>query len=342
MSRRSPFKVAPADGSSPADRAPRGVEMKTPPTYDDTWHDGPLGILRRWRVLTFVAFLLVVGAIWLKYGNAPTAIAPQNAVAHFQDADGAFTFTGAATQRAILAFVVLALGLLVATVMRAGRGRGWLGLLICLLALIAVRQEPKMLHAAMALVACGVLGGALFVRREERTRFGSRALIIGLTLVIGVLAMPFGSRHDEHLLSAKTTTPGAYISPGLLVATELFSPPAGLEDDIAEGIHPLVSHILSQWPWVIAMALAILGLIAAAGVRGRVVATLASLLLWMLVIGVCASIGIDAHLHQMRSDVGAGWSAPDAIGEAVRKSYIAFVLPLAAAIAELGRIRHRL
>ena len=114
--------------------------LATPEPTPPDWDRGPLSFLRCPRSTYVLALVFALLALWLRfdptYGAKTLGVGDASkghALAWFTDADGAFAWTGSPAQREAVSWLVLALGLGLVVLLKAGRTRGVLAVFLAAL-----------------------------------------------------------------------------------------------------------------------------------------------------------------------------------------------------------------
>ncbi|MEZ6009308.1 MAG: hypothetical protein R3F05_16315 [Planctomycetota bacterium] len=301
--------------------------LATPEPTPPDWDRGPLSFLRCPRSTYVLALVFALLALWLRfdptYGAKTLGVGDASkghALAWFTDADGAFAWTGSPAQREAVSWLVLALGLGLVVLLKAGRTRGVLAVFLAALGALFVTSPTVGSLTGLALAAGSALvAGALRVARAARGDGTWRVLAAGFAVLIAAL----------------------FVAPGHEETTIGYQPPVLAAVDALLAGGDLGGTLLAQGPQLLGALMAILALFGLLGISSRWLADLGALVLVLFV-----GVGIA---HAM-VDGAAGSAPPEALdgfaaslhhlGSWLRADLVALGLVLAAGVSEASRRGH--
>lgn len=211
---------------------------------------------------------------------------------------------------------VLALLLLVAALLRPGRGRGIFVLTVIAIALCAFPPQTNRALVAFGGLLVGLLAAGIWVQARRPAR---GLVVAGLCLVLGYLFAPL-----PPMQQGSEPAPDIYASMAHLV----MSPPDGA--DVGD-------LLLTPFAWGTGTAalLAVLGLLSLLGLRGRWSAGLGIILVVLFVLAQAILRFRDGYT-QPSYGLEPFQAAVGFLGAMLGENNLALVLPLVAAIRDCG------
>lgn len=308
-------------------RAADERRLATPEPTPPDWDRGPLAFLRCSRSTYVLAFVFALLALWLRfdptYGAKALGVGDASkghALAWFTDEDGAFAWTGSAAQREAVSWLVLALGLGLLALLKAGRARGVLAVFLAALGALFVTSPTVGGLTGLALaVGAALVAGALRVARAARGDGTWRVLAAGFAVLVAAL----------------------FVAPGHEETTIGYQPPVFAAVDAVLAGGDLGATLLARGPLLLGAVMAVLALFGLLGISSRWLADVGALVLVLFV-----GVGIaDAMV-----DGAAGGAPPEALtgfgaslhqlGSWLRADLVALGLVLASGVGEASRRGH--
>lgn len=298
-----------------------------------------LGWLTSSTVFYLLAFVLTTGLALAMFNPHWGAVAEAWPHQVFE-VDGAFAWTPTAARAATLFVAIVAL--VIALLWRPGRTRGAIALLGTGVALVAFEPAPTELATWILPLATATVGGALLVRGGGRTR--QAVLLVGLAILATDLFMPWSETRvmDAHLEPGYHSTATVQIHQLIHPDENLlhFLPETGGDEGERRPVEGYLRILIITLPHTAALVMLLLGLIALAGLAGRWVPWVVGPLLILLTL-LPAWLFYDAgHALPMRPEGVVDWQMGLRHWATIwPQRAIAWMLPLAGAIAELTRPR---